>query len=85
MKIAERYRIARHRRAARAHLRQDRRKRVGQRLHRLLGFAFATAGGILVSYGAWNIYAPAGFVVGGILCYLMEHRLTGGEEGSGGS
>lgn len=35
-----------------------------------LTLAISVAGGMLISYGVWRVYPPAGFVVGGLLCWL---------------
>jgi len=46
--------------------------------------AFPVLGATLISYGAWMIYPPAGFIVGGVLLVLLERRveteLVGGDE-----
>ena len=36
-----------------------------------LTLAISLLGATLVSYGAWMIYAPAGFIVGGLLCWVV--------------
>ncbi len=43
-------------------------KVVGQKL---LTLAISVVGAILISMGAHQIYAPSGFIVGGILCWVL--------------
>ena len=61
-----------------------RRARLRSFVSRITVLAFPLAGATLVSYGAWNIYAPAGYIVGGVLLVVLERRieteLTGGDE-----
>jgi hypothetical protein len=45
---------------------------------RFLALLFAAAAALLVAYGAWCIYQPAGFIVGGLELFggaymLMEY------------
>lgn len=35
------------------------------------------AGAALISYGAWLVYLPAGFIVGGLLALLAGIRMAG--------
>lgn len=35
------------------------------------------AGGGLLSYGAWSIYEPAGFIVGGVLLLALAVAIAG--------
>ncbi|HEO9146095.1 TPA: hypothetical protein QIF63_003468 [Enterobacter asburiae] len=41
-------------------------------------------GAILLSFGAWVIYHPAGYITGGILCllwsWLVSHSLSGNRK-----
>ena len=39
---------------------------------RALTLAISVLGGILISYGVWQTYAPAGYVVGGALCWVLQ-------------
>jgi hypothetical protein len=48
-----------------------------------LTLAISVLGAILVSYGVWTIYAPAGYVVGGALLWTLQWNY-GGREGSDG-
>lgn len=34
-------------------------------------FAFQWVGGTLISFGAYQMYSPAGYVVGGLICWLL--------------
>ncbi len=36
-----------------------------------LSLAISTAGGMLISYGVYTLYAPAGRVVAGLMCWLL--------------
>jgi hypothetical protein len=47
-----------------------------------LTLAISVVGAILVSFGAWQVYAPAGFVAGGILLWVIQWNYGG--EGSDG-
>lgn len=38
---------------------------------KLLTLAIHVLGAILISYGVHQVYAPAGYVTGGIMCWLM--------------
>lgn len=38
---------------------------------RLLTLAISMLGAILISFGVYQIYAPAGFIAGGILCWVL--------------
>lgn len=38
---------------------------------KVLTLAISVLGATLVSYGAWMIYAPAGFIVGGLLTWVL--------------
>lgn len=48
----------------------------------LLVLAVSVLGAILVSYGVWQVYAPAGYVTGGLMCWLL---LWSHEKDKGGS
>lgn len=37
----------------------------------LLILAVSVLGAILVAYGVYQVYAPAGFVTGGLMCWLL--------------
>jgi ABC-type spermidine/putrescine transport system permease subunit II len=37
----------------------------------LLTLAVSVLGAILVSYGVYQVYVPAGYVVGGLMCWLL--------------
>lgn len=37
----------------------------------MLGLAISGAGAILISYGVYEVYRPAGFVTGGLMCWLL--------------
>lgn len=41
------------------------------------------AGAALVSYGSWEIYHPAGLIVGGILLLVMAERLARAQAATG--
>jgi hypothetical protein len=45
--------------------------------------AISVLGATLVSYGAWMIYAPAGYIVGGLLCWVLlwSHEQDHGRTG----
>ena len=45
-----------------------------------LTFAYSLLGGILVSFGVWCIYPPAGYIVGGLVCWLLEWSREGRGE-----
>lgn len=36
-----------------------------------LTLAISVLGAMLISYGVWQIYAPAGYIVGGLLCWVL--------------
>lgn len=38
---------------------------------KLLTLAVSVVGAILISYGVWQVYPPAGYVVGGMLCWVL--------------
>ena len=44
--------------------------------------AVSVLGAILVSYGVFQVYAPAGYVTGGLMCWLL---LWSHEKDKGGS
>lgn len=48
----------------------------------LLVLAVSAAGAMLISYGVYSVYAPAGYVVGGLMCWLL---LWSHEKDRGGS
>lgn len=57
----------------------------------ILGPLVGVLGAILLSFGAWVIYPPAGYITGGILCllwsWLVSRSLSGNwkiESGEGG-
>lgn len=43
--------------------------------------AISGSGAILVSYGAWMIYAPAGYLAGGLILWAIQWNY--GDEGGG--
>lgn len=47
----------------------------------LLGVAFFAIGGILMSYGAWLCFRPAGYLVGGFLCVAIAAQHIMSSEG----
>jgi len=49
---------------------------------RALTLAISLLGAILVAYGTWTVYAPAGWIVGGGLLWAIQWNY-GDEEGSG--
>ena len=49
---------------------------------RALTLAISVLGATLVGYGVWMIYAPAGFIVGGALLWVLQWNY--GKEGSNG-
>ena len=53
----------------------DRRKRGLVALHSavttLLSLAFQAGGGTLIAYGAYLMAPPAGYITGGIMCWLV--------------
>jgi len=38
----------------------------------ILAPSVGVAGAFLLSFGAWMVYPPAGFIVGGLLCTLWS-------------
>lgn len=54
-------------RLARRRVVRERLSNIGRAVPDLAVDAFGVAGGGLVGYGAWQIYHPAGFIVGGFL------------------
>mgnify|MGYP001613227173 CR=1 FL=1 len=48
----------------------------------LVVLAVSVLGAILVSYGVYQVYPPAGFVTGGLMCWLL---LWSHEKDKGGS
>lgn len=42
--------------------------------------AISMLGAILVAYGVWAIYAPAGYITGGILLWAVQWNY-GGSDG----
>ncbi len=79
------------RRAARARflwLRgKNRRQSAAQTLRRAgtlaLSLAISLAGGTLIAYGMYMIYAPAGFITGGFMAWLLQwsHEKDNGRRG----
>lgn len=73
---------------AQAHWRRtkDRRQKACRTLaiaaRRGLTLAIAMAGATLISYGAYLIYVPAGYLVGGLLLWAIQWNY-GTEEGDG--
>jgi hypothetical protein len=65
---------------------RDRRQRALKNLktagRRALTLAISLVGATLVSYGAWMIYAPAGYLVAGGLLWVIQWNY--GDEGSDG-
>lgn len=47
---------------------------------RAITLAISAAGAILVSYGAWSIYAPAGYLLGGMLVWAIQWNYGEGKE-----
>ena len=47
-----------------------------------LTLAISVVGAILVSYGAWQVYGPAGYLLGGALLWVIQWNY--GNEGSDG-
>lgn len=39
---------------------------------KLLTLAVSVVGAMLISFGVWQIYAPAGYIVGGILAFGLQ-------------
>lgn len=67
------------------HRSRDRRRTAAKSLksmgRRALTLAISLLGAMLVSYGVWQVYAPAGFVTGGILLWAVQWNY--GEGGKG--
>ena len=38
----------------------------------MLSLVFAVAGATLIAYGVYEVYRPAGFVTGGIMCWVLQ-------------
>lgn len=38
----------------------------------LVSLAVSVVGATLVAYGVWSMHAPSGFIVGGVLVYLLQ-------------
>lgn len=38
---------------------------------RLLTLAMSVLGATLISFGVYSVYRPAGFVIGGIMCWVL--------------
>lgn len=57
-------------------------KNLGNAGRRGLTLAISLVGATLVSYGAWMIYAPAGYLVAGGLLWAIQWNY--GDEGSDG-
>lgn len=55
---------------------------VGKAGRRALTLAISVVGAILVSYGVWTAYAPAGYIIGGLLLWAIQWNY--GDEGSDG-
>lgn len=51
--------------------RRETRKSFESGAAKLLTLAISVLGGILISYGVYQVYAPAGFVTGGFMCWLL--------------
>lgn len=47
-----------------------------------LTLAISLLGATLVSYGAWTVYAPAGYIIGGLLLWAIQWNY-GDKEGKG--
>jgi hypothetical protein len=47
-----------------------------------LTLAISVVGGMLISYGVWLVYVPAGFATGGILLWAIQWNY-GSERSSG--
>lgn len=47
-----------------------------------LTLAISLLGATLVGYGVWSIYAPAGFIVGGGLLWILQWNYGGRNGGS---
>jgi hypothetical protein len=39
---------------------------------KLLTLAISVLGAMLISYGVWQVYGPAGYVVGGVLLFALQ-------------
>jgi hypothetical protein len=37
-----------------------------------LSLAFSGAGATLISYGVWEMHRPAGYITGGLMCWLLQ-------------
>lgn len=57
-------------------------KNLGKAGRRGLTLAISMLGAILVAYGTWTVYAPAGWIVAGGLLWAIQWNY-GDEEGSG--
>lgn len=38
----------------------------------VLSFVIGLAGALLVAFGSWLVFEPAGYIVGGVLCLLWS-------------
>lgn len=65
---------------------KDRRRTAYQNLKnagaRLLTLAISVLGATLISHGVYSVYAPAGYIVGGLLLWGVQWNY-GKEEGEG--
>ena len=57
-------------------------KSLGNAGRKGLTLAISLVGATLVSYGAWMIYAPAGYLIAGLLLWAIQWNY--GDEGSDG-
>lgn len=66
---------------------KDRRKQALVALHSavtsLLSLAFHAGGGTLIAYGAYLMAPPAGYITGGIMCWLVAWSAERDRGGTG--
>lgn len=51
--------------------RQEKRRTLKTAALKLLTLAISVLGATLISYGVWQVFAPAGYVTGGFMCWLL--------------
>ena len=65
----------------------DRRKRALVALHSavsaLVSLAFQAGGGTLIAYGAYLMAPPAGYITGGLMCWLLVWSAERDRRGTG--
>lgn len=63
---------------------RDARRRTAETLRswvaQLLTLAISMLGAILVAYGVWTIYAPAGYITGGLLLWAVQWNYGGSDS-----